>query len=129
MSILVTCFVEPDFSFSIGSAGNDRNGFLRSKTPAKCIGIITLIRNQIAHGAGTVDQIICSSYVRQITGRQHQDVRSAQYIRQRMDLCPLSSFAMQMTAGQWSGHPGWDQWHSLSPPFTTECGALGFDIG
>jgi len=77
MAILVPGFVISDLSFPVGSAGNDRNGFLGSKTLAKCTGIITLIRNQIAHGAGTADQIICSSDVGHIAGRQHQDVRSA----------------------------------------------------
>jgi len=42
MAILVPGFVISDLSFPVGSAGNDRNGFLGSKALAKCTGIITL---------------------------------------------------------------------------------------
>jgi hypothetical protein len=91
MAVLVACFVVADFPFSIGSTGNYGNGSPATQTLAKSICIIALIRNQIAHGASTVDQVICSGDVGHIARRQHQDVRSAQNIRQRMDLGGLTA--------------------------------------
>ena len=91
MAIFVAGFVIPDFSFSIGSARNDWNGFSGSQTLPQSICIVALIRNQITHGAGTTDEIICDGDVGHIARRQHQDVWPAKNIRQRMDFRGLTA--------------------------------------